>query len=337
MASPSRELPSPAPPTGSWDKLASGIARAIEDDVVAKGWPAGESLGSEPELRERFGVSRTVLREAVRLLEHRRVARMRRGPGGGLIVVVPDSTPALRALLTYFEYEGTSMADLFQARRALEPLAAELAAARIDETGVVDLRALVTAEPHVAAGEDGWTRDPLHLAIGRLAGNPVLELFLNVLDKLTHRYVRAPWRAPDPELLLTVKDEAHRAHLSIVEAVVSGDAPSARVQMTAHLVEAMALLDGAPDHHTTRRVAPLRRDNPAGSGASLAEEAAGHIYDDITRSGWPVGEVLGAEPELMRRYDVSRAVLRAAIRLLEHHGVARSRRGPNGGLVVTRP
>ena len=49
-------------------KLASQVARGIEADVVRQGWPVGRSLGSEMELRERFGVSRSVLREAVRLV-----------------------------------------------------------------------------------------------------------------------------------------------------------------------------------------------------------------------------------------------------------------------------
>ena len=64
-------------------KLATVVARSIENQVVALGWPVGEVLGSEAELLERFGVSRAVLREAVRIVEHTGAARMRRGPGGG--------------------------------------------------------------------------------------------------------------------------------------------------------------------------------------------------------------------------------------------------------------
>ncbi len=53
--------------------------------------------------------------------------------------------------------------------------------------------------------------------------------------------------------------------------------------------------------------------------------------------GWPVGEVLGSEADLLERYQVSRAVFREAVRLLEHQQVARTRRGPGGGLVITEP
>ena len=53
--------------------------------------------------------------------------------------------------------------------------------------------------------------------------------------------------------------------------------------------------------------------------------------------GWPVGDVLGSEADLLERYQVSRAVFREAVRLVEHQQVARTRRGPGGGLVITEP
>ncbi|HEV7792184.1 MAG TPA: GntR family transcriptional regulator, partial [Pseudonocardia sp.] len=54
-------------------KLAARVARQIEQDVLRTGWPVGEVLGSETELRERYQVSRAVLREAIRLVEHHQV------------------------------------------------------------------------------------------------------------------------------------------------------------------------------------------------------------------------------------------------------------------------
>ena len=50
-----------------------------------------------------------------------------------------------------------------------------------------------------------------------------------------------------------------------------------------------------------------------------------------------MGEVFGSEVALLERYRVSRAVLREAVRLLEYHAVATTRRGPGGGLVVAEP
>ncbi|WP_033721201.1 FadR/GntR family transcriptional regulator, partial [Mycobacterium avium] len=110
------------PRTGPAKTLASALARDIEAEIVRRGWAVGESLGSEPALQQRFGVSRSVLREAVRLVEHHQVARMRRGPNGGLYICEPDAGPATRAVVIYLEYLGTTLADLLNARLVLEPL-----------------------------------------------------------------------------------------------------------------------------------------------------------------------------------------------------------------------
>ena len=75
----------------------------------------------------------------------------------------------------------------------------------------------------------------------------------------------------------------------------------------------------------------------ADSNAKRAAKVADRIIEDVMALGWPVGEVLGSETDLLERYQVSRAVFREAVRLVEHQQVARTRRGPGGGLVITEP
>jgi DNA-binding FadR family transcriptional regulator len=69
----------------------------------------------------------------------------------------------------------------------------------------------------------------------------------------------------------------------------------------------------------------------------LAELTCEKIEKRIIEMDWPVGKVIGSEADLLAEYGVSRAALREAIRLLEHHNVANMRRGPGGGLVVAEP
>src|SRR5829696_3466022 len=180
-------VPSPAqPPDDVGDaatepvvgKLATQVARRIETDIIGRGWPVGESLGSEPELRERYGVSRSVLREAVRLVEHHQVARMRRGPNGGLFIAAPDAGPAARAMVIYLEYVGTSVDDLMQARRLLEPLAAGLAATRVTEEGIELVRVTREADTTSSDSPGDHSVEDLHLILGELSANPVLHLFI---------------------------------------------------------------------------------------------------------------------------------------------------------------
>ena len=54
---------------------------------------------------------------------------------------------------------------------------------------------------------------------------------------------------------------------------------------------------------------------------------------DVVLNDWQVGAELGSEADLLRHYDVSRAVFREAVRLLEYFDAAKARRGPGGGLV----
>ena len=112
---------------------------------------------------------------------------MRRGPNGGLLVCEPDAAPATHAIIIYLEYLGTTIGDLLDARLLLEPLAAARAAEQIDEAGIDRLRAVLRAEqdrnPAPAAPSDEF-----HAALAEQSKNPVLQLFIDILMRLTVRY-----------------------------------------------------------------------------------------------------------------------------------------------------
>lgn len=332
------------------DKRASQIARRIEADIIRRGWPIGQSLGSEQALQRRYRVSRSVLREAVRLVEHHQVARMRRGPNGGLLVCEPDAAPATHAIIIYLEYVGTTIGDLLDARLLLEPLAASLAAERIDEAGIDRLRAVLGAEEHRTA--DPLTpRDEFHVALADQSKNSVLQLFIDILMRLTVRYAEDS-RLDSARDALDAIDRRHREHAGIVAAVTAGDAARATTLSEHHAESVTAWLqDHQPGDDARRngvrrsraisgaagRTRKRRKSDAEAPRGKLAEVLAAAIRDDIATSGWRVGEVFGTEVALLERYRVSRSVLREAVRLLEYHAVAITRRGPGGGLVVAEP
>ena len=84
--------------------LAAAVVAAIEEEIVRRGWPVGTVIATEAELLERFDVSSPVLRQAVGILESNQVARMRRGPGGGLVVTAPNETSVGNSVALYLEY-----------------------------------------------------------------------------------------------------------------------------------------------------------------------------------------------------------------------------------------
>ena len=77
-----RDLLAADPPetTVGKEKRAEAVARRLMADIVACGVQVGEIYGSERDLQARLDVSRSAVREAIRLLEFHSVARMRRGP-----------------------------------------------------------------------------------------------------------------------------------------------------------------------------------------------------------------------------------------------------------------
>ncbi len=329
---------------GRTDKRASKIARQIEADIVRRGWTVGESLGSEHALQQRYEVSRSVLREAVRLVEHHQVARMRRGPNGGLLICEPDAGPATRAVVIYLEYLGTTLGDLLNTRLVLEPLAASLAAERIDEAGIDRLRAVLRTEEQWKPGLPA-PRDEFHIALAQQSKNPVLQLFIDVLMRLTARHALKS-RADSAGEAIEAVDQTHNDHSEIAAAVTAGDSARAKTLSERHVEAVTAWLqehqpgDDAPRNGAVKSRGSRAREprlNLEAPRGKLAEVLAATIGDDIAASGWQVGSVFGTETELLERYRVSRAVLREAVRLLEYHAIAQMRRGPGGGLVVTKP
>jgi len=318
-----RSLPRPGADSNA--KRAAKVADRIVEDVMALGWPVGEVLGSEAELVERYQVSRAVFREAVRLVEHQQVARTRRGPGGGLLVTEPTVGAVIDAVVLYLHRVDARLDEIFEARVILEELASYLAAERIGQSDLAELQRFTEARP--VDPQD----DPrgLHVLVAALSGNPGLQLFVDVFSRVAQLYTR-DWQ----RLGRVVGKETEQAHARIAEAILAGDANLAGRRMRKHLLAEAGFLRR---RRSTRQLLPDSVVLSASSSGKGAEAVARNITHTIVTKGLQPGELVGTEPDLIKREGVSRALLREAVRLLEHHQVARMRRGPGGGLFVMAP
>jgi DNA-binding FadR family transcriptional regulator len=225
-------LPMPTPPMGEGrGRLAEQVAARIEQDIIEAGWPIGDVFGSEAELCVRYGVSRAVLREAARLVEHHHVARMRRGVGGGLVVTVPEASAVTDAMAVYLRYKHVEAPDLVDARRAIELRAVQLAAEHMTEAGIGLLRERLSEES--AAISDPEYEAPrwheFHILVADLSGNPTFGLFTRCLVTLVDQaaVVQEPWTE--------AVSSSHHAHVQISEALIAGDASLAQHRMARHL------------------------------------------------------------------------------------------------------
>jgi DNA-binding FadR family transcriptional regulator len=223
--------------SGSGDRArrtrAAALARRIQHEIIERGWPVGDVLGSEDDLLARYGVGRPVLRQAIRLLEHQSVAMMRRGPGGGLVVVQPDSDSTTEAIALYLLYRDVPPQSVFETRTALELACVQLATEQISETGIAELRAMLEREASASVDEAVVHAQDFHAGVAALTGNAAMELFVRSLGRLTRERTQLPH---DPR---QEADEVRLAHRRIAEAMIAGDVGLARHRMLRH-VQAIA-------------------------------------------------------------------------------------------------
>jgi DNA-binding FadR family transcriptional regulator len=310
-------------------KMAEHVAAQIRADIMARGWPVGEVLATEPELIERYGVSRSVLREAVRIVEYLGVAHMRQGPGGGLVVTAPDARAVTSAVLIYFAYARVSLEDVLGARWMIEEAAVELAAQRASDAQLAWLRDRL--DEYVPDATERGDHATFHDAIATLTANPAIVLFVTIISRVAARY--GATGRPSPDRLRHERLLAVAGHRDIVDAICARQPDVAVERLRRHLAEMEAFLLGRSGRPAAT-IGDRDRDFP---GTKLGGQVAVDLLVDVVQRGWPVGELIGTENELMARCGVSRSVVREAVRLLEFHQVVSTRRGPGGGVFVAAP
>ena len=213
------------------DKRAQSVAWDIFSAITEAGWPVGSILGSEAELMERNGCSRAVLREAVRLLEHHEVAQMRRGVGGGLMVIEPTIHAATQSVALHLERRGIGPGSLFEVRSSIEMAVVDLVVDRLDEAKAGLLEDALATERAQTERTFPRAGHDLHDVLAHASGNRVLELLTMVLVRLTRlrQVVPSGGRWDGSGTAVT------KAHAALVEAVVARDLELSRHRMRVHL------------------------------------------------------------------------------------------------------
>src|SRR5262245_29378934 len=123
--------------------MSTQIVAQVRDALFAKELRPGDFLGTEKDLAERFGVSRIVARDALRTLEAQGVVEIKVGSGGGARVARGNARLFAEALAVQLDLAGVSVAEIMDAQRAIECLAAELAALNATAEDHARLRALI--------------------------------------------------------------------------------------------------------------------------------------------------------------------------------------------------
>ena len=156
------------------------LADELRADITSGRLQPGERLPPEPELCVKTGVSRSTVREALRLLASQHLIVTTRGVTGGSFVAHPDAEQLGDGLATGFTLltnsPGVGMADLLELRRALEVPAAGLAAVRRSEEHLRELRGALFDPLTADLDTMMLAHATFHMAVIKATGNPLFEL-----------------------------------------------------------------------------------------------------------------------------------------------------------------
>ena len=214
-------------------KVYEQIAEQLLGQIGSRSLKPGDALPPERELTESFGVGRSSIREALRMLESQGVII---AASGGAFVVADAANPLNSSLRLLFTLdEGAGMHDLYELRRILECEAAALAAERRSEDHLGQMDAAVR-EMEAALAESGRSEGfidadlSFHLAVAEATGNRLVLHSMQAVRDVVRRALLTIFLIPrSPERAVV-------EHRSIRAAIASGDADRARQQMRAHLV-----------------------------------------------------------------------------------------------------
>lgn len=220
--------------------LSDQAADALVEYIVAEDLKEGDSLPSTAELSERFGVSRTVIREALAALAGRGV--LARSQGRESVVATPGGADLTRLLQFTARRDQVTLADILDARYGLEITAAQLAASRANEEDLSEIQNdLAALESAKKDAEFNLADVALHRAIAEASANPLIVLMLDGLaDFLLDFRVKSviSWRRRGESMGPIVEE-----HRKIVDAIAAGDPGRAAAAMQEHLDASRSRID----------------------------------------------------------------------------------------------
>lgn len=204
------------------------LAHELENEIIEGRQPVGSKLPSERQLADRYGVSRPVVREALRSLVERRLVEIH--PGRGAFVRGAQSSDAVSQMSVFFRRRQVTARDLVEARSMLECGAASLAAERAEQSDLESMKlALAELERSVDVVDQVQWDLTFHYAVTRASRNPVVEsMFAAVVQPMVELMLRS---LIDPD----VRKEALGLHHEILEAITAQDSGRARIAMARHI------------------------------------------------------------------------------------------------------
>ncbi|WP_448255982.1 FadR/GntR family transcriptional regulator [Microbacterium aurum] len=213
-------------------KASDVLAHELRERILDGEFEAGAGLPAERELVTQTGMSRTTVREALRILEVQGLVRIKAGRTGGAFVQQPGEEVMSNTVGLLVRGQRLRLGALLETREAIEPYAARLAALNRDDADLAileDLNRLVADSYHdlevFLDANIEW-----HIAVARAGHN---ELLTGLMVGLS-RAIRA---ATDDAAFVdaSVREFAVRAHEGVMKAIRDADGEAAFRRMARHV------------------------------------------------------------------------------------------------------
>lgn len=212
-------------------KLYEIVADQIEQEILRHPQQVGERLPSEQELSIGFGVSRTVIREAVKVLEERKLVNVRNGEGA--YIERPENDALADVLRRIILMRNIDSDNILEMRMILEPAACGLAAEKCanNPDALKKLESLYEETVKYQYDPEKRLQNDLdfHLEIARLSGNPILLCFVNAIRQMISQLME---NAIETQ---AGNDIGVQYHQRILEVLRAGDREEAEKAMASHL------------------------------------------------------------------------------------------------------
>ncbi|TDC00337.1 FadR family transcriptional regulator [Nonomuraea longispora] len=202
------------------------VVEQVEEAIESGSLSPGERLPSERELMVQFSVSRSTVREALRVLQARGLVRSRPGDPHGA-EVLPFTPAALhKSMTTLARVAELSLAELVQFRMVLDS-SASLLAARLRTDGQLAEMDAAVGRMRAAADHDAFVAEDVafHDVVARASGNKLIQICTDVVRSIVLGLISEKLAAaPDKRALMRQTIEHHE---EVLAAVRAGDGPLA--------------------------------------------------------------------------------------------------------------
>lgn len=212
--------------SGKRPRVRQNVTAALAEDICSEKYPTGAQLPRENDLCEIYGVSRTVIRESIKVLESKGMLRVR--PRVGTVVTEREEWNILDGeVLDWigpFIHEFNLLGCILEARRIIEPAVAEFAAQRATLREIADLEAAFIRMREASADPEAFTEadTDFHSVLMVASHNQVFRRLSSAIHTALHYTLHASNTAVEN------RDRAIDLHGELVDALRLRDAPRAR-------------------------------------------------------------------------------------------------------------